>query len=146
MGHQNGLKHSHSPSIAVTHPISLAHAVPLSQLLPSQPKLQHAEDNSSPREKVPPVLPQLSFPARVHSVWWTRNRTGSSIALLQPFLPLLPIPVPPPPPMLPFWQFHKKLKIFYFSRHSRSCKHIRDAIPWSQTGKWLDLWLTETTK
>lgn len=45
MGHQNGLKHSHSPSTAVTHPISLAHTVPLSQLLPSQLKLQHAEDN-----------------------------------------------------------------------------------------------------
>lgn len=51
-----------------------------------------------------------------------------------------------PPPVLPFWQFHKKLKIFYFSRHSRPCRHIRDAIPWSQSGKWLDLQIAETTK
>lgn len=56
------------------------------------------------------MLSQLSFPARLHSVWWTRSRTGSSIALLQQFLPLLPIPIPLPSSSASFLTVSQEVK------------------------------------
>lgn len=60
------------------------------------------------------MLSQLSFPARLHSVWWTRSRTGSSIALLQQFLPLLPIPILLPSSSASFLTVSQEVKNILF--------------------------------